>query len=1130
MAGDPHFSKVALLLSGDSFTDASYNHSVVTHQGVTVTDDVLGPFAKSFYYSLGLSGQPLAVAAPVNSAIGEGIDLTIELTAFCYKNPVGSALFSTRSADGSGILIGLDSDLDPFVRVSFGGELKLQINTKLRLRPNSLHSFCLQRKAGVWTLYMDGIPFTDSEHSNIYAGEVGHGEKIFVGCDLHTAPFLGSISQVRFTVGLARHTGYYAIEPVPFPTFSTDISIGFGPLSRNLSQTGQVFTASLIITNAYDASVIAVDGSNLQTVGNGWKITRNPNGVPNSWVITGNSPLALSRYRLVVTAQEYSERGGQSASQVYSITNTAQGLLDAEQQLFENLGSLTLWLDGSDQTTLSVDASSRINAIVDKANSVVFSPLPGKPVPTVSSDAFENPSIQFTNTTANGFLSSSPITLTDGNSNSTVFLVGRYTGQQMGQGGGLFQLSYYPTANIIDGTATWGIYSETVGSTNAKAYLYDNNSEQDGAVSPEVLASGEKFLLVWKSTTGKVEIFVDQKLVVVVPTIGHISNWKSIDSAISFIGGAQSPNGPFITLGEVIGFNANLDENTTSQIESYLNHKWNLYTPVPYAKPPSTLVGYAGNDYYAVTQLVDATDATISVSGGSDWTLTRLNGENWAITGKLPAIVGVLDLTITTYNGSISNDDTFKLVVEAIPNKPVIETPLSLACQVDSGYVSLLTILNADTVSVSASAGSDWKIEPASVGVNRYVITGNMPSEVGSLNLLVVAQLHLQDASVVEVTGSFTILATPTQITQLFEYPLDLSGMLPSNLVERERQTLTSSSGANHQLIAPLSGPFFGESMVVKYYGSDTNLRTAVAGVDYEFVFANQGLSKTCQTAVWSGIRFLNRGIYGLIELTYQTVGGVHSLNRKALLEFLVNFQENTKTVSWTAVTGRPNFYPVASHKLHIQKNSLGYIDLKEAVDNLAAVGIVPEVNPDFTALSAHVLQTHNPHHVTPAQLGLGLVHNYPTATASMAVAGTSLQSYLTPRTTMLSSNNAVGIASTQTYGRAKLNLGLYQGDDVDVTKALTAKALQQMLESSGANAFKDLLSVDMVAVKVTDRPFLFPVTWNGSSYQTFEDLMAAVSDVVGVFPIPFNKDTNEMWFPSDVTLPDLTMYPRTPT
>lgn len=62
---------------------------------------------------------------------------------------------------------------------------------------------------------------------------------------------------------------------------------------------------------------------------------------------------------------------------------------------------------------------------------------------------------------------------------------------------------------------------------------------------------------------------------------------------------------------------------------------------------------------------------------------------------------------------------------------------------------------------------------------------------------------------------------------------------------------------------------------------------------------------------------------------------------------------------------------------------------------------ILDKIDEDASALAEHIADKNNPHATTKAQIGLGNIENYPLATVDIALAGASTQHYVTPETAM---------------------------------------------------------------------------------------------------------------------------------
>lgn len=1129
MSGDSYFSSVALFVQGDTYNDLSYNQYPSTVAGVTIGSGYAGSYPLFLQYKAGLVGQPLYFNAPQAANIAANIDFTIEVEAFCQMSYTGYALYSNRTNTGvsQGLLIGIDPQGRPFVRATSGGTIVIEILTNRQVSINATHLFSLQRRAGVWTLFIDGIPYLDVAHTNIWNGAIDGGNNVYLGCDPQAAVLIGALNQVRVTMGVARYSGQYGVSLLPFVTYSTNPNITFGALSNAVAKASNPFIAQVLLTNTVSVSVTAVNGAN-QPVGSGWTISADPSGLLNSWIINGIAPGVIADFNIVIAATTPPAQGSLTTSHSYHIANTATGTLSQEQAALEATNQLALWIDASDNTTIST-SSGNITQVVDKANGIVFSAAPNKTPPVLNTTAFGLNSIGFPNGAASGLLTQTPVVVTDAASDSTIFLVGSYTGQQMGQGGGVFQLSYLPDTTVVDGTTTWVISTTNVGGANATLSAYDNSASQDGVTTAPVLQSGAKFLATWRSMNGLLQIFVNQNLVATTLVTGQANVWNAVNAAISFIGGAQSPTGAFISLGELIAISADLDNSTTEQIESYLNHKWSIYPFVPFAQTPSTLSGYIGNNYAAQTIITDATSVSVSASAGTGWAIApSVTGvlNQYTITGVLPTTPQQITLTITTHNGAILGTDSYTITALALPTTPVIMTPDNLACQQSSGYVSAVYVESADSVSITANAGSGWSIVPGSIGINgNYMITGLMPSTVGTV-ILTITATKTTDGVVQSTTANFAVLCTTTQIALTTQYPLDLTGVASSNLINAESQTLTTYNGPLQQLLVPILAPFFGASMLVQYYNLTGVLTTAVAGVDYELVFKYNDISEVADADVFGGLSFMNPNIHGTVYLTYQTVGGNYAVDSQYLIEQLFSYSLNPQFVSWNAVTGKPRYFPVNTHYLNMQNDTVGYAGLVSAMTALATASATAVADSDVAAMTTHMLNTHNPHSNTANTIGLGSVANYALATPAQAIVSTNTTTYLTPMTAYIAVMNALPHATVSISGKMTLNLGIYTGDDTNTTKGLTPAGVINLLTSPTANAlntlFQNNVNAAQVPVQVNPAPPNFPLYWKGIQYANVAAFVNAVETYVGIAPIPYNQATGTFYFPVGVTPPSL--------
>lgn len=1134
MAGDLYFPQVALLLFGNAFQDLSYSKSGVHPGPVTLTNAFPGVLASSYWFQRTFTGVSFYSDHPDAAIIHDSEDFTVEVVAYVQRNTTGGALFSTRSAGGvaDGILLGIDGNSRPFLRASAGGVLKIAIDAPNKVSLEALHTFKFHRKSGIWGLSVDGVPQIDLRHQPRWTDEVPHSTKIYLGCDPYTTGFVGGVNAVRMTVGEAREVGSYSPSIEPWPIFATDPNILFGPLSTDVSTRNTTLQITVEIDNAQSVSVAAVDGGG-SNVGANWAIVPNNIAGQSSYKITGTAPNALADYFLVLTGTTGVDFGSLTRNQSYRIHNTATGALDAEQSLLAAFGGAKLWIDSSDATSMTTSGTD-ITQVINKIDSIPFTPAAARPKPTLDATSMAYNCIRFPENASSGLVAAVPIVLSDAQSDSTIVLVGKYVGAQLGQGTGLFQISYSDDDAREDGTAAWVIATTQTGVDNASASMYDSTARQNGVGSSPVIVPGEQFVLAWNTASNKANIWLQQQPMVEVELSGTLGFWSAVSAAIGFIGGSQNPTGSPIALGELIALNMDLaqdgNESKLEQLISFLNHKWSVFPNVPFAATPSVLSGYVSNPYAATTVLTDATSVTLSASAGSNWLIaptgSAVPGE-YLITGLLPAVPTTVTLTLNSSNGGVPGVDDYQIQVQALPTTPTIQAPLNLQAQAGSGFASLLNIFSADTVSVVGSAGSNWAIAPSPTSSNgNYVLTGIAPQEVGSFTLTVNAsKLDPTSGVVVETIALFTVMVSANVVVEPDEYPIDLTGVLPSNLISNEQQTLTPANGVKHQLLVPIFAPYFGNSLTLQYYSPSGIRVAAVKGVDYVSVMKQAELSDLCAADIYSGILILNPDLRGTMLVTYQTLGGGFGVDRRSILQTLAVISNANTFIGWNAITGKPVFFPVSDHYLSIEQDTVGLADVVTALESVRTA-LAPLSESDVTALNTHTTDTSNPHVVTKAQLGLPNVQNFPPASDAEAQLGASAQRYLTPHSTAQAIDANLPAAQDTVRGKFELNLGTLPGDDTDNAKPLTGSGVVSLLISPTPNAlnvlFSSLINQAEQAVQVSPSPVVYPLWWKGIQCQDQASFISAVRSYTGLRALRYNSINGVFYFPVDVTPPSL--------
>ena len=228
-----------------------------------------------------------------------------------------------------------------------------------------------------------------------------------------------------------------------------------------------------------------------------------------------------------------------------------------------------------------------------------------------------------------------------------------------------------------------------------------------------------------------------------------------------------------------------------------------------------------------------------------------------------------------------------------------------------------------------------------------------------------------------------------TQVT----YPFDPSGSNPLNRIVNEQQVVTSvNDPRKYNVIMPSAAPFFADSVVMEFRRPDGSVRSMVEGVDFYYTHGFISASKATAKPVYGSITFLDRDTSGVMRLTYQTLGGIWTLDDNEIAQILANIINNPRTTAWEQITDMPVMFPVIDHEW----NLVDMVGAKEIVQSLDALAQAVVSNTGG-GLASHVASRSNPHEVTKAQVGLGSVENYPIATQTQAQAGTNNTAYMTP-------------------------------------------------------------------------------------------------------------------------------------
>lgn len=236
-------------------------------------------------------------------------------------------------------------------------------------------------------------------------------------------------------------------------------------------------------------------------------------------------------------------------------------------------------------------------------------------------------------------------------------------------------------------------------------------------------------------------------------------------------------------------------------------------------------------------------------------------------------------------------------------------------------------------------------------------------------------------------------MAVANQITP---YPFDPTGTMLANRIPGEQQIISPPNFKDYYFIVPKMAPFFGgPELVITVKDLGNRTRVLKEGVDYYLTHRFIAASRATAKPIYGSITFLDKELAGVVTFTYQTIGGIWTLDEAQILEILSNNLRNPRITSWDTVAEVPTLFPVIDHEWNLV-DMVGASEVVEAID-----GIVDALNSsNGNAITTHIADKNNPHGVNKAQIGLSLVQNYGIATDLQAQEGLDNASYMTPART----------------------------------------------------------------------------------------------------------------------------------
>lgn len=204
VAGDPYWSSVGLLLTGDSLTDSSNNHFTVSGDATIVSSPV-----KYGSGSMSFTGKTLTT--PSSSLTSPGTtNFTIDAWVYPTSYTAYNYIYSNQITGGITFYV-VNSNTLAIRRYGIADILTTTTIPAL----NTWTFISAQRSGTTLQIYVNGLLCaTGTDSTNFLQANVILGGE----ASSPVAPWNGYMADIRFTKGVARYTGSYT--PPPFPPTS----------------------------------------------------------------------------------------------------------------------------------------------------------------------------------------------------------------------------------------------------------------------------------------------------------------------------------------------------------------------------------------------------------------------------------------------------------------------------------------------------------------------------------------------------------------------------------------------------------------------------------------------------------------------------------------------------------------------------------------------------------------------------------------------------------------------------------------------------------------------------------------------------------------------------------------------
>lgn len=214
-----------------------------------------------------------------------------------------------------------------------------------------------------------------------------------------------------------------------------------------------------------------------------------------------------------------------------------------------------------------------------------------------------------------------------------------------------------------------------------------------------------------------------------------------------------------------------------------------------------------------------------------------------------------------------------------------------------------------------------------------------------------------------------------------YQYPLDLTGTAPTNLVSNEQQVITEINGKFSQIIVPDYAPFYLDNLKLIHISEDSTETILNIDTDFFVGYPYQDLARETGKLTFGTLVVVNKNAKGRFKLSYQTIGDKWAADAQFVKNKLLELAYNPRIAYWDQLTNVQDKFPPQDHDHDITESDK-WPALMAAIDRVTQA----IADREYTESSIYptvitFIESLLPPLLTKAAVGLPDVENYPTAT-----------------------------------------------------------------------------------------------------------------------------------------------------